>query len=351
MKKVAIIGKFDTVNGISDGQAVKTNILAQEIEQACGAENVIRISTYGWKKAPLRLFGQSILAVWRSENVIFMTDEGGIRVFPWLLRLANIAGRCKLHYAVVGGWLLHFPEKHKILSACLKGFDGIYVETTAMKRGLERHGFQNLQLMPNCKRLRLLQKEDLEMRTAEPHMLCTFSRVMREKGIADAVGAVREVNERYGRAVYTLDIYGQIDPDQKQWFEDLSNSFPSEIRYCGIAEYDRSVEVLKDYYALLFPTGFYTEGVPGTIIDAYAAGVPVISSKWESFSDVVEDGRTGIGYDFSKPEMLRQILMELAASPERMSAMKECCLEKAQAFLPENTLGVLLDALGIPAKV
>ena len=34
MKKIAVIGKFHTAQGIADGQAVKTNILAEELEQA-----------------------------------------------------------------------------------------------------------------------------------------------------------------------------------------------------------------------------------------------------------------------------------------------------------------------------
>ena len=41
----------------------------------------------------------------------------------------------------------------------------------------------------------------------KPLPLCTFSRVMKEKGIEDAVYAVRTVNEHFGRTVYTLDIY------------------------------------------------------------------------------------------------------------------------------------------------
>ena len=54
-------------------------------------------------------------------------------------------------------------------------------------------------------------------------------------------------------------------------------------RYCGIKDPKDSVKTLKNYFALVFPTRFYTEGIPGTIIDAYYAGVPVIASKWESF--------------------------------------------------------------------
>ena len=66
--------------------------------------------------------------------------------------------------------------------------------------------------------------------------------------------------------------------------------------------------MLKNYFLLAFPTKFYTEGIPGTILDAYAAGVPVIASKWESFFDVIEEGKTGIGYEFDNQKELEKIL-------------------------------------------
>jgi glycosyltransferase involved in cell wall biosynthesis len=106
---------------------------------------------------------------------------------------------------------------------------------------------------------------------------------MKKKGIEDAVDAVRFVNRRYGKTAFSLDIYGPVDPEENEWFENLKQNFPSEIRYCGCVDANKSVDVVKDYFALLFPTRFFTEGIPGTIIDAYAAGVPVISAKWESF--------------------------------------------------------------------
>lgn len=56
---------------------------------------------------------------------------------------------------------------------------------------------------------------------SEPLPLCTFSRVMKEKGIEDAVNAVKSVNKYFGRVVYTLDIYGQVDSNQTGWFDNL----------------------------------------------------------------------------------------------------------------------------------
>lgn len=49
------------------------------------------------------------------------------------------------------------------------------------------------------------------------------------KGIEDAVNAVEAVNEYFGRMVYTLDIYGQVDFEQAEWFDELKDNIPS----CG----------------------------------------------------------------------------------------------------------------------
>lgn len=345
MKKIAIIGKYTTANGVTDGQAVKTVILARELERRLGQMTVGQIDTYNWKKNPLKLFARSIAAVQTCGDVIFMTDEGGIKVFPWLLRFVNVRKKCRLHYVVVGAWLVRFLEKNRFIAECLKRYHGIYVETKALKEGLEALGFRNVILMPNCKGLRILEERELCYGKELPYRLCTFSRVMREKGIAEAAEAVTAVNRHYGKPVFTLDIYGPVDPGQKTWFEELSAAFPPEVRYGGIIPYDASVETVKNYHALLFPTAFYTEGIPGTIIDAYAAGVPVICSRWENFADVVEDGRTGIGYPFEKPECLTGILMEVAENPGMIYEMKPNCLEKAGEYLPERVMDILLKEL------
>lgn len=343
-KKVTVIGHFYTGYEAADGQTVKTRIVTRELEAAVGADQVHRIDTYGWKKNPLKLVLNCAMAVQNSANVIFMTDAGGIKVFPWLLQGLNILRKCRLHYVVVGGWLVGYLEKHPMIAACLKRFHGIIVETQVLKAGLEAIGFQNIQVMPNFKNLAVLPAEKL-VYSGEPYGFCTFSRVMEEKGIADAVEAVRAVNESCGRTVCTLDIYGQVDAAQTEWFENLRRQFPAEVRYCGVVPYEQSVDVLKTYHALLFPTKFYTEGIPGTIIDAYAAGVPVVASRWESCGDVIEHGKTGIVYPFGETDALKDILMEVTAEPERIYAMKENCLAGAKQYLPEAGIEILLSRL------
>ncbi len=345
MKKITIIGKFHTDKGVVDGQAIKTSILASEIEALPENHPVLRINTFGWKHHPMKLVRDTFHGVSVSDDVILMTDAGGIKVFPWLLLISRINRKCRLHYVVIGGWLNKMLKKYPPIAFCLKRFDAVYVETLAMKKGLDAMGFRNAYILRNCKPLEPLTPAQLCFSVEEPYKLCIFSRIMREKGVDTAVEAVISANERYGRPVFTLDIYGQVDDEQVLWFEELSASFPREIRYCGVVPYDESVAVIRPYFALLFPTKFYTEGIPGTIIDAYAAGVPVIASEWENFSDIVDDGRTGIGYPFDRPDQLKEILAEIPREPEKILQMKQNCLLKVQEYLPQNALTVLWKVL------
>ena len=129
----------------------------------------------------------------------------------------------------------------------------------------------------------------------KPLSLCTFSRVMKEKGIEDVVNAVKTVNDHFGRTVYTLDIYGQVDSAQTEWFNELKSIFSSYIKYGELVPFDKSVEVLKNYFALLFPTYYEGEGFAGTLLDAMAAGVPVIASDWRYNTEIVNE-KTGYVY-------------------------------------------------------
>ncbi len=346
MKKIAVIGHYAFGKEYLDGQTVKTKILTQSLCEHFGEDAIRKADTHGWSKKPLQFMWQIWQTVKQTENVVMLPAHNGLRVIAPLLCAAKTFHRqCKLHYAVIGGWLPKFLGERPVLQRQLKNFEGIYVETQSMKHALEKQGFTNILVMPNCKELPILSPEELLCHHQEPYKLCTFSRVMKEKGIEDALEAVRAVNIASGRTVYALDIYGPVAQEQAAWFEELQKQFPEYVRYCGSVPFDQSVAVLKDYFALLCPTRFYTEGIPGTIIDAYAAGVPVISARWESFADVVEDQKTGYGFPFGEPESLCRKLTEIAAAPEMMISLKENCLRRAEEYAPQNAIGVIVKKI------
>ena len=220
-----------------------------------------------------------------------------------------------------------------------------YVETSTMCNQLKAQGVKNVYLLPNCKPLRIVCEGDNQELYKEPYKLVTFSRVTEKKGIGDAVDAVNYINDKYKRNVFSLDIYGPVDEGDRVWFDKLKQSFSAGISYKGCASSDNTASILHSYFLLLFPTYFFTEGLPGTIIDAYAAGLPVLSSRWNSFQDIIDDGKTGYGFEIGNRQEMISLLERIMEYPEMVTSLKVNCIQKAKTFMPEKVLSVLVNKL------
>ncbi|OPZ85143.1 MAG: Glycogen synthase [Firmicutes bacterium ADurb.Bin419] len=214
-----------------------------------------------------------------------------------------------------------------------------------MKRALEGMDFTNVTVMPNCKELKILKPGEIVYPEALPYKLCTFSRVMKEKGVEDAFKAVETINGQYEKTVFTLDIYGQIEPGQEEWFDKLKDSFSSTVHYGGVVPFDQSTDVLKYYYALLFPTYYAGEGFAGTLIDAMAAGVPVIASDWKYNPEIVQSGITGIVYELANEDGLATALKYALEHHTEWNRMKLSSIEESTRYLTQNATKILIKEL------
>ena len=345
MRKVAVIGHFAYGLDCLDGQTVKTKIITEELQNQLEQDDVITLDTHGGKKTLLKAPFQVFRALKSSKNVLIFPAHNGLRIYAPLLSIQRcFFKKRRLHYVVIGGWLPQFLKKRKLLSHILKKFDGIYVETNTMRQSLEEQGFENVSVMPNCKKLSVLSKEDLVYPTAAPYKLCTFSRVMKEKGIETAVNVIMKVNDMLGYTAYSLDIYGQVDKAQIEWFEALQKKFPSYIRYGGLVPYDKSVDVLKNYFALLFPTYYEGEGFAGTLIDAYSAGVPVIASDWKYNAELVNEN---VGFVYPTGDQLAfvDILKSVAIAPTLLLCKKQLCLIEADKYKIDKAVQILIKRI------
>ena len=342
MKKIGIIGYFGAPGRCSDGQSVKTQILADELIKLYGSDEVLTVNTCGGIKYMLFYIYSLIKFEIICRNVFILPAENSIRLFSPIMVMCNFLLRRKLHYVVIGGWLPEFLQSKKWLSRVLKRFDCIYVETITMKSKLEAKGFKNIVILPNCKDLPIVDKSQFQKTFLPPYKFCTLSRVNKKKGIEDAISAIMAINKESGKTICTLDIYGPIADDYKERFTELLKDSPNFIQYKGVVTFDKTVDVLKDYFVLLFPTHYFTEGIPGTVLDAYAAGVPVIFSRWVNYKDLLDDGIVGIGYDFDNYEAFVNVIRDVIKDSEKITKMKYNCIQKAHAFLTKNVIKDIL---------
>ncbi len=76
-----------------------------------------------------------------------------------------------------------------------------------------------------------------------------------------------------------IDIYGPIYNEYLTEFEEECQNSSENLNYKGVLQPDEIYQVLSEYDLMLFPTQYYTEGFPGSILDAYISGLPVIASR------------------------------------------------------------------------
>lgn len=345
MKKAVIVGHFGFGYDYSDGQTIKTQNIYNALTKIYGEEQIKPVDTHGsitsFIKAPFIL----LKAFFQSKNIIILPAHRGLRVYaPIIWVYKKLFHNVGVHYAVIGGWLPSLLERKHFLRKAIESIDYIYVETNTMKASLESLGVKAV-VMPNFKTIKLNSIPNCDFTRDEPLPLCTFSRVMKQKGIEDAINAVVGINDREKKTSYSLDIYGPIDPAETEWFEELMAKQPEYIRYMGVVSQDQIVDTLSRYFALLFPTRFYTEGVPGTIIDAYASGLPIIVSKWQSYKDIVEEDVTGFAYEFRNTDEFEAILYRMLKSPSLINSLRANCRQYANRYSADEAIKILDERL------
>lgn len=346
MRLATIIGHFAKKNQDFGGQTIKTKIITEALKDHFGQDEVVEIDTCGKIKTLLKAPFQVFRALKSSRNVIIFPAHNALRVYAPLLSFIKKLFKKKrsLHYVVIGGWLPQFLHNKKRLSKHLKRFDGIYVETNTMRTALEEQDFKNVFVMPNCKKLTVFSEKELIYPKGVPYKLCTFSRVSREKGIEDAVNSVVKVNKDLGYTAFSLDIYGQVDAEQTTWFEELQKKLPKYVQYCGVVPFEKSVEVLKEYFVLLFPTYYDGEGFAGTLIDAFSAGVPVIATDWKYNAEIVNRD-VGYVYPTRDQQVFVEILKSVAMNPAMILDKKCHCLREAEKYRIDEAIKVIIDQL------
>ena len=255
----------------------------------------------------------------------------------------NVLFRRKLHYVVIGGWLPDLIAKYPIYKYLLKKIDCIYTETFLMKSQLDEVGFHNTLVMHNCKPLHILEHQQLVNFKTTPYPLCTFSRVIKSKGIEDAIIAVNNCNKELGVIFFSLDIYGLVQ--EKDWFDNLMKEQPNTIKYCGMSPYNQSTEILHQYFALLFPTYYQGEGFAGTLIDAMAAGLPAIVSDWRFNKEIVTNGKTGYVFPTHNIIELTKILKNISEYPHVVNEMRSNCLQEAKKYLPNVVTKIIKEQI------
>jgi colanic acid/amylovoran biosynthesis glycosyltransferase len=153
--------------------------------------------------------------------------------------------------------------------------------------------------------------------------ILTIARLVEKKGVEYGIEAVAEIVKRHPRIKYKIAGEGPLKDKLQVLIAELKVG--DNIKLVGWKSQDQITELLKTSDILLAPSVTSStgdqEGIPGAIMEAFAAGLPVVSTNHAGIPELVQDGDSGFLVPEKDVKALVQKLEILIEQPELRDAM------------------------------
>ncbi len=117
----------------------------------------------------------------------------------------------------------------------------------------------------------------------------------------------------------SVDVYGILG------FDIAEDEFAGleRVYYRGAVRPGDVHGVLVAHDALVLPSYYGGEGYPGVILEAYAAGLPVVSTRWRAIPELVDEGVTGLLVDPRDAGALHDAMLSLVEDKGLYARLRE----------------------------
>lgn len=134
----------------------------------------------------------------------------------------------------------------------------------------------------------------------------------------------------------TVDVYGDISFDVPRSAFDGAD----RVRYRGEVEPEAVHELLMSYDALVLPS--YREGYPGVVLEAYAAGLPVVVTALDTIREIVDES-CGILIPPRDEGALLSAIAELSEDPGLYGRLRQAVARRRLEFSDERWQGIFVE--------
>jgi glycosyltransferase involved in cell wall biosynthesis len=227
-----------------------------------------------------RVIGQLVRGLRTCDVVGLHSATAGLALMgPLTCVLARLGRRPLLIRKFGGTDHRAYGGLHRVLARwALASADVYLAETLATVQAAREDGIPNVRWFPNYRPMEPLPPCSSTLRACRRFVF--LSQIKVSKGIKDLIAAA----ERLGDEV-TVDVYGPFcDGLNEDLFAPLKRA-----TYKGVVSPDRVIDVLRSYDMLVLPTYWKGEGYPGIVLEAFSAGLPVLTTRWRSIPDIVDE--------------------------------------------------------------
>ena len=333
--KILVYGYFGKKSHIQEGQSVKTRNISRLFKEM--GYNVDEFDTEAFRYDIFSIF-RMIWKLIKCDKLCLLPAYNNLKyIFP-ILYVFSILFRYDIYLFTIGGRLHIYLKSLPIHRWMMRRIKCIFNETHMLGKYLyDMYNYTNLEYCPNVKFVSFSpQKHHTD---GELHLVF-LARILMEKGI-DVIFGYADWLSKHSRSNVTIDFYGMVDSKDKDYFDRQIEKYKF-VTYRGVAQQADIPQILEKYDAMLFPTHYPTEGIPGSVIDAYISGIPVIASDWTSARELIQDGKTGIIVPFdNNQEEFNLACEELLNDKGKLDFMKDKARARATEYHANNAKQIL----------
>jgi glycosyltransferase involved in cell wall biosynthesis len=151
-------------------------------------------------------------------------------------------------------------------------------------------------------------------------------RLIEKKGLKTSLLAFAEFVERYPKSTFTIAGDGPLRAELEAQARDLGMrdlGTGDEVFFSGFASQADLRELYYGSHIFLHPSergaDGNQEGVPNSMLEAMASGLPVFATRHGGIPEAIEHGRSGILVAEGDSEALAGALLDAAAKPEQLT--------------------------------
>ena len=328
-----------------NGDGIKNSYLREGFEEA-GLTKVQWFDTIArsgprWKNN-LRL----ILSMMHANQVVFSLNcNGRYYILPIFWFLSLFTNKKGVLFVIGGSFDVQLSKylplwRRKVFVKILNKLDGIFAESSTLKQGLEDVGLKNVVKVYNPR------KDDgsrWKLKNAIRTKGVFISRVTASKGILVLLKAIEQINNTEEKL--SLDIYGPMDENYKDEVFRYIDSSNGAISYKGIVKPDRVQLLLTEYHFLVLPTFHSGEGLPGILVEAGMAGIPIIITRFNALGEYFKEDKSALFVEPENVADLRKAFRRLISDDQLAETLSEGIKKEVVPFRLESVIHQTLQLL------
>ena len=148
-------------------------------------------------------------------------------------------------------------------------------------------------------------------------------RLIDKKGLRVSLAAFAKFAERYPRSTFTIAGEGPLRAELGQLAADLGVA--DKVFFPGFISQAQLRELYYQSHIFLHPSEVSgdgnQEGVPNSMLEAMASGLPVFATRHGGIPEAIQDGQSGVLVDERDGEALARALLERTARPDELSVI------------------------------